>query len=108
MNDEVVANKPIPMTIQQTLQQRGSRYGKFEDHAKCAQSLQDVMREHVSSTGETGWSKLSPSAKQALTVIADKIARILNGDATYDDNWVDIQGYAKLEENIIKGVENHG
>lgn len=107
-NVTVINNVTNESLIQQTLKQRGSRYGKFEDHAKCAQNLQDVMRNHVSSTGETGWSKLSPSAKQSLTVIADKIARILNGDATYDDNWIDIQGYAKLEENILKGVENHG
>lgn len=31
--------------------------------------------------------------------IADKIARILNGDPEYRDNWHDIAGYAKLAED---------
>jgi hypothetical protein len=39
--------------------------------------------------------------KQALSTIADKIARILNGDPYYVDNWHDIIGYAKLIEDRI-------
>lgn len=80
------------MSIEQTLAERGARYGAFEDHAIIAQNLQDTMRD------SGGWDKLAPDQKQALTVIADKIARMLNGDATYIDNWHDIVGYAKLVE----------
>lgn len=80
------------MTIEATLAERGSRYGDFSDHARIAQSLQDNMRKE-------GWEKLSAVQKQALTVIADKIARILSGDPNYKDNWHDIQGYAKLAED---------
>lgn len=55
------------------------------------------------------WNDLDPDMKQALTVIADKIARILNGDPFYVDNWHDIQGYAKLIEdriNMIADTDN--
>jgi hypothetical protein len=45
-----------------------------------------------------GWHRLSADKKQALTVIADKQARILSGDPEYVDNWHDIQGYARLAE----------
>lgn len=45
------------------------------------------------------WDALDPVKKQALTVIADKIARVLNGDPNYRDNWHDMQGYAKLAED---------
>ena len=60
-------------------------------------------------TGQTtwvqpAWSKLTATQKQALTVMADKIARILSGDPDYADNWHDIQGYAKLVEDRL-GVE---
>jgi hypothetical protein len=48
-----------------------------------------------------GWSQLSPVQRQALTVIADKIARILTGDPDYADNWHDIQGYARLVEERL-------
>jgi hypothetical protein len=79
--------------IADTLAERGARYGNFTDHAAHAQSLQDTMR------NTAGWANLSPVKRQALTVIADKIARILSGDPEYKDNWHDIQGYAKLAED---------
>ena len=86
------------MTVANTLAERGSRYGKFADHAQIAQGLQDVMRAHKN------WHNLDFDMKQALTVIADKIARILNGDPFYGDNWHDIQGYAKLIEDRINMI----
>jgi hypothetical protein len=52
--------------------------------------------------GCSGWGRLTPDKRQALTVIADKIARILNGDPEYKDNWHDIGGYAKLAEDRCK------
>lgn len=83
------------MNVQDTLNERGSRYGDFTDHAIIAQRLQNVMRE------QNGWHGLDAVKKQALTVIADKIARILSGDPEYADNWHDIQGYAKLVEERL-------
>ena len=85
------------MDIEKTLAERGARYGDFTDHAVMAQSLQDCMRSPT--TQGAGWEALSPDKKQALTVIADKIAPILTGDPEYTDNWHDIQGYAKLAED---------
>lgn len=85
------------MTIDKTLAERGERYGDFSDHAVIAQALQDDMRE------TDGWTRLDAVKRQALTVIADKIARILSGDPEYADNWHDIQGYAKLVEDRLKG-----
>lgn len=88
--------------IDSTLAERGSRYGDFTTHAKIAQKLQDVMRGPVDPSGEmSGWGRLNPAQRQALTVIADKIARILSGDPDYRDNWHDIQGYAKLVEDRL-------
>ncbi len=88
------------MSVDKTLKERGDRYGDFTDHAGIAQELQDVMR----YSGFSGWERLDPVKRQALTVIADKIARILSGDPNYSDNWHDIQGYAKLvEDRLPKG-----
>lgn len=83
--------------ISETLAERGSRYGDFTDNAHTAQALQDVMHSHI-----RGWTNLDAVKRQALTVIADKIARILNGDPDYKDNWHDIAGYAKLAEDRCK------
>lgn len=84
----------MPAKINETLIERNKRYGDFTYHAEIAQQLQDVMHGH-------GWMKLTPVQRQALTVIADKIARILSGDPNYADNWHDIQGYAKLVEERL-------
>ena len=81
------------ISVENTLAERGARYGDFTDHAVIAQNLQTIMR------GSVGWTRLTADKRQALTVIADKIARILNGDPNYRDNWHDIQGYAKLAED---------
>lgn len=83
--------------IDDTLAERGARYGEFKDHAVIAQGIQDAMRV------APGWQKLEADQKQALTVISDKIARMLNGDPTYLDNWHDIIGYAKLVETRMAG-----
>ena len=82
--------------IEQTLTERGERYGDFAEHARIAQGLKDIM------WNEAGWSRLTPAMRQSLEVIADKIARILNGDPTYADNWHDIQGYAQLVEKTLQ------
>lgn len=81
------------MTIESTLKERGDRYGSFQHHAEIAQDLQQRMHQEV------GWLKLAPDQRQALTVIMDKVARMLNGDPNYRDNWHDIVGYAKLVDD---------
>lgn len=84
-------------TIQDTLTERGNRYGPFAGHAYITQELKDVMH------GTQSWELLLPSHKEALEMIAHKIGRILNGDPMYDDSWVDIAGYAQLIVNEIRG-----
>ena len=82
-------------SISDTLAERGGRYGKFIDHSKISQGLQDAMR------AAENWDKLDVDMRQALTTIADKMARILNGDPYYADSWHDIQGYSRLVETRL-------
>lgn len=76
--------------IEETLAERGSRYGSFTEHARITQSLKDAM------TVSPNWTRLAPDQKEALEMVAHKIGRILNGDPDYHDSWHDIVGYAKL------------
>lgn len=85
--------------VSATLAERGARYGIFMNHATIAQNIQDVMRNTDS------WAALDADMRQALTVIADKIARILNGKANYSDSWHDIAGYALLVDSRLKKLE---
>ena len=93
----------VALTVEATLAQRGSRYGDFTDHAELCQSFKSVATNMSvpDKGGMLAWDKLSDVQKQALEVIFDKIARILTGDPNYDDNWHDIQGYAKLVEDRL-------
>ena len=100
------------MSIENTLAERGNRYGDFTDHARLCQDLKDVMTTFavVQNTPNSvavrcPWGDLPATHKQALEVIADKIARILSGDPNYADNWHDIQGYAKLVEDRLPKTE---
>ncbi len=88
--------------INQTLAERGSRYGDFEFHAKLVEALLQVMMTHTNEHGVNGWDKCEPYMRQTLRMDCDKIARALNGDPFYVDNWHDKAGYNKLTENILE------
>lgn len=94
------------MSIEHTLAERGNRYGDFTDHARICQQLKNTMHNaHADHGLQLTWEKLADVQRQALEVIADKIARILSGDPNYADNWHDIQGYAKLVEDRLPKPE---
>lgn len=82
-----------PVTkVDEILAERGQRYGTFKDHAAIAQILKTDIDLFLNARNK----RLQPDQKQALDVICDKIARIINGDPDYIDNWDDIAGYATL------------
>ena len=85
------------MSVEQTLLERGSRYGSFKGHSNYTQSIKDSYR-----VNEINWTKLNDSQREALDMIAHKIGRILNGDPNYADSWHDIAGYATLVEQELE------
>ena len=87
------------MSIEKTLAEREDRYGSFFSHAEISQELKEVM------IGSGFWTKLNRSQSEALEMIQHKVARILNGDPNYIDNWHDIAGYATLVENLLTEAE---
>ena len=82
--------------IDSTLNERGNRYGDFEDHAFITQDLKAVMQE------TPNWDLLKADQKEALEMTAHKIGRILNGDPNYIDSWHDIIGYIRLVEQRLE------
>lgn len=73
------------------LQEREKTHGSFVITARAAQGLKDEMHE------EPNWEKLNDSVREALDLIATKIARIISGGA-HKEHFIDIAGYAKLGE----------
>ena len=81
--------------IDATLQERGSRYGEFEDHAAVTQGIKQAMQD------SKNWDSLEYDMVEALEMVAHKIGRILNGDPSYIDSWTDIIGYTRLVEKRL-------
>lgn len=77
-------------SIEKTLQERQKTHGNFETHAYISQELKHTIQL------QSGWNKLSSAQREALDMIAHKIARILNGNPNAHDHWHDISGYATL------------
>ena len=85
-------SEETPVGIDATLAERGTKYGKFADHAAVTYKLKNVLREHSGSHGKS----YAYDQAEALDMICHKLGRIVNGDPDYADSWVDIAGYAKL------------
>ena len=99
--EEEVMQQMLDQSVTATLTERGKRYGAFTGHAEIAQQLKAVMRSYEAKRG----CDLSPDQREALEMIAHKIARILNGDPDYADSWHDIAGYAQLVADRLNGIE---
>jgi hypothetical protein len=81
-----------PVGIDATLAERGTKYGRFADHAAVTYKLKNILREHSGTHGKS----YAYDQAEALDMICHKLGRIVNGDPDYADSWVDIAGYAKL------------
>lgn len=100
----LLTNPPFtPMTsnLDQTLQERGQRYGTFTGHAEVTQAIKDEITRALVQRQKT----LAPDQQEALDMICHKIGRIINGDPDYADSWHDIAGYAQLVADRLNGIE---
>lgn len=101
--DRIVGASPAlgaPYGIDATLAERGSRYGKFEDHAAITMQLKNALRQRIYENT----TKFQADQLEAIDMICHKLGRIVNGDPNYADSWVDIAGYAKLVADRLEGV----
>ena len=90
---------PVPISIDETLHERGLRYGQFAGHAEISQAFKKLMRRFLEDRGK----ELAADQEEALDMTFHKIARVINGDADYSDSWVDIAGYNKLVADRLEG-----
>lgn len=95
--------RALPTCVDTTaiLQERGSRYGKFKDHAEVTQRLKEVLFGHAKAQGIV----LTSSQKESLEMVCHKLGRIVNGDPNYADSWIDVAGYSQLVADELQGVE---
>ena len=72
------------------LEEREKTHGSFITTAAKAQQLKDAMR------GGKNLEELDDMQREALQMIATKIARILEGCHDEVDHWRDLSGYSQL------------
>lgn len=74
------------------LAERGKVHGDFDEPCRIAQGLKAVIRDGVNYKQ----GRLNAVQMEAIEMIAHKLARIVSGDPSHVDHWVDIAGYAQL------------
>ena len=85
--------------IEEVLNQRQATYGSFTKNAEVSQMMKYFM------TQGTNYKQMPMAHREALEMIVHKIARIVNGDPNYIDNWIDICGYSQLVIEEIMSYE---
>lgn len=95
------AGETTNVSINETLAERGNRYGSFSSHAKISQDLKNTIFTHANKNPAT----FTPAQVEAIEMICHKLARIANGDPHYDDSWRDIAGYSQLIVDQLNGKD---
>lgn len=82
--------------IADILEARASSYGSYEVVAEITLAITDALKKGGN------WDNLDNVSKLSFTMIANKLARIVNG-ALKEDSLKDIQGYIQL---ILENSKN--
>lgn len=82
--------------IDETLEERGKRYGSYIEHAVVSQGIKELLYNALKYNKNVDLDTLDDDIKETLEMIAHKLGRIVNGDPYYADSYIDIAGYAKL------------
>lgn len=83
------------MSVEDILSERGKVYGSFSDVSSVYCGIKNALDNGVNRD-------VNPRFDAALDMIAMKMARIVCGDPTHVDNFLDIAGYATL---VVKSLE---
>jgi len=86
--------------LDQTLLSRACRYGNFVDVANRTNNIFASILTDAPQLPAT-----TPLYREALHMIAYKLARLVNGTINDADSWHDIAGYAMLVYNQIAADE---
>jgi hypothetical protein len=81
---------PEDNTVEQVLVERGNDYGDYASKAQFIQGVKYLMRTSPS------WEAMDADMRESMEMIAHKMGRVVYGDPTHKDNFLDIAGYAKL------------
>lgn len=90
---------------EQILAERGKVYGDVSDNMVCAMEVMRVLKKHIEknrSFEDIGGMREYDTYMGCMSMIVHKIARAVTGNIFYEDNYVDIAGYAKLLQDKMR------
>lgn len=88
--------------ISDIIEARDTKYGDFADQSVISQEIQNAIVKGFMMRGDgMNLNDIPPYMLEVLTMLSTKISRVVNGDPFYEDNWVDIAGYAQLVVNQL-------
>jgi hypothetical protein len=93
-------HEPEVSVVDKVLDAREDQYGSFMQGADIAVRIKGIMHNAIARKD----MHLFPDQLLALDMIAVKISRIVNGNASHRDSWLDIAGYAKLVADRLGGI----
>jgi len=85
--------------INNTLAERGKIYGDYRDVAHRSQLIKTSLR-----SGKN-WNRLVSCQRESLEMLANKLARILEGDQMHRDSWHDCVGYMQLVVQYLDDMQ---
>jgi hypothetical protein len=84
-----------PSSIDTTIPNRDHQHGGIDAVGEISQNLKQGMRRSLN------WGKLTSGEREALDMLAHKVARILSGADPHDpEHWEDLAGYPMA---VIRG-----
>lgn len=102
-SEDQAAARLVPRTVttaigmtEGLIETRGKTHGDYSNTAKYIQQFKAVAHGAYYERRQRGQPSLTAQQKESLEMILHKCGRILSGDASFDDHWADIAGYAKL------------
>jgi hypothetical protein len=94
---QLFTNPPFAMTTD--IPNRDHQHGGMDAVGEVSQTIKDAIR-----TGRN-WPRLSRGRREALDMLAHKIARVLSGADPHDpQHWEDLAGYPQAAMRDGRGV----
>ncbi len=85
------------MSVEETLEQRGSRYGNYKNYTIARVKIMKVLTDYNENEAI---EKMTPEMETAIGDLVMKLVRVA-ACPSYKDSIHDIQGYAKLIEDEL-------
>lgn len=92
---EPIGGDGLTNLVDRILEERGHSHGDVVEQMRVSDDIKKAMKDCMD------FHTLNPVTRECLDMIAFKMSRIIVGDETFHDHWIDIQGYAKLGEKNV-------